>query len=80
MNEHTTAICQALTNAVHGHVTPMQGAAELLRIIQQFSATADLRDRCSFSSFALQLLVDRLKADLNSERESRMLVDKMRNL
>jgi len=79
MNQHTPAIRQALTNAVHGVPTPMSEASELLKTISAFSSTSDLRDTCSLGSFALQLLLDKLKADLNSERESRLLVDKLRN-
>ena len=78
VNQHTTAIRYALTNAVHGLPTPMSEASELLKTICEFSTTADLRDTCNLGSFALQLLLDKLKADLNCERESRMLVDKLR--
>ena len=77
MNQNNAAIRQALTNAVHGLPTPMDEAPELLKTILGFSSTADLRDTCSLGSFALQLVLEKLKADLNRERELRMLMDKI---
>lgn len=79
MNQHTPAVRQALFNAVHGLTVPMADVGDVIKSIHGFTTTSNAHDTAMLGNFAIKLLLDRLMTDLRAERESAMLVDKLRS-
>ena len=83
MTNSNTAVREALANAISGDPMPSfqsVEASQMMQTVRDFVGNATTHDTAMLGSYALRLLVDRLMSNAVAERESAMLVDKLRGL
>ena len=80
MNKYTPAIRESLSSVVNGIPIPFEQLGTVMKNIQNFIASSNAHDAALLGNFALKLLLDRAMNDARAERESRTLVDKLREV